>query len=246
MNVVAIIQARMDSTRLPGKVLMNLEGKPLLQHIIESLQQSSEINHIVVATSNETTDDQIEDLVRRLNVNIFRGSRENVLERFYLCSKSFSADLVVRITGDNPLIDPQIVDEVIKISKETNCDYASNIVHQTFPLGFSHCEVIPFRILKYLHETFQNDPDSREHVTIQIRRNLENFSFKEIKAPPSLERSKWRLTIDFIEDLQLMEKIFSKLSLNNSVIDYRSLVNFLDHNENLLQINQNYTNSFEI
>ena len=214
MNTIAIVQARFDSERLPGKVLMDIEDKPILEHIIDSLQKCNEISKIVVATTTKDNDDLIEELSKKLGIDVFRGSSDNVLERFYLCSKKFSGDLIVRITADNPLIDPKIVDKTINLIKESKCDYASNILHPTFPDGFSNCEVFTFKILKHLYDNYASDPASKEHVTIQIRKNPSHYFLKEILAPESLERPNWRLTIDYPEDLELIFYVFIKKTSN--------------------------------
>jgi len=238
MKVIAIVQARTDSKRLPSKVLMKINNKPILTYIIESLRFSKLVDKIIVATTQLPEDDKIETLCKNLNVECFRGSDVDVLNRFYNCAKSFNGDLIVRLTGDNPLIDPTIIDELIKICKESQCDYATNVLHPTYPYGFSSCEVIPFRILKKLNK-IATDPMSREHVTIHIRKNPNLYTIKEIEAPKNLERPNWRLTIDYPEDMELMKTIFSSIYKNGSFISYAKLVNFLD-NQDLKKNNQKY------
>jgi spore coat polysaccharide biosynthesis protein SpsF len=238
MKVIAIVQARTGSKRLPGKVLMKINNKSILTYIIESLRFSKLVDKIIVATTQLPEDDKIETLCKNLNVECFRGSDVDVLNRFYKCAKSFNGDLIVRLTGDNPLIDPTIIDELIKICKESQCDYATNVLHPTYPYGFSSCEVIPFRILKKLNK-IATDPMSREHVTIHIRKNPNLYTIKEIQAPKNLERPNWRLTIDYPEDMELMKNIFSSIYKNGSFISYAKLVNFLD-NQDLIKINQKY------
>ena len=124
MHVISIIQARIGSTRLPGKVMMKINNKPILQHIVEFLRHSQFIDQIVIATSTESEDDTIFELANSLSVKCFRGSSHDVLERYYECAKCYNGELVVRITADNPLIDPDLVDQVIQICQKTNCDYA--------------------------------------------------------------------------------------------------------------------------
>ena len=238
MKVIAIVQARTGSKRLPGKVLMKINNKPVLSYIVEFLRFSKLIDQIIVATTQLSEDDTIETLCKNLNIECFRGSDVDVLSRFYNCAKSFKGDLIVRLTGDNPLIDPTIVDELIEICKESGCDYATNVLHPTYPYGFSSCEVIPFRIIKKLNE-IATDPMSREHVTIHIRKNPNLYTIKEIQAPKNLERPNWRLTIDYPEDMELMKNIFSSLYQKGSYISYEKLVNFLDI-QDLIKINQKY------
>lgn len=238
MKVIAIIQARTGSKRLPGKVLMKINNKPILTHIIESLRFSKLTDKIIVATTKLPEDDKIETLCKNLSVECFRGSDVDVLDRFYNCAKFFKGDLIVRLTGDNPLLDPTIIDELIEICKESKCEYATNVLHPTYPYGFSSCEVLPFRILKKLNE-IATDPMSREHVTFHIRKNPNLYTIREIKAPKNLERPNWRLTVDYPEDMELMKNIFSSLYKKDSFISYEKLVNFLD-NQDLIKINQKY------
>ena len=235
MMVLAIIQARTGSKRLPGKVLMKIINKPILTHIIESLRLSKQINKIIVATTKLPEDNKIEKLCKDLNIECFRGSDIDVLDRFYSCAQFFEGDLIVRLTGDNPLLDPTIIDEIIEVCKKSECDYATNVLHPTYPYGFSSCEVFPFRILKKLHNIV-TDPMSREHVTFHIRKNPNLYKIREINAPKNLIRPDWRLSVDYPEDMELMKKIFSKLYQKGSFISYEKLVNFLDA-QDITQIN---------
>lgn len=217
---------------------MPIQGKPILQHIIEFLMHSRLTDQIIIATSNLPNDDKIDELAKKIGVECYRGNPTDVLERYYECAKLFKGDLIVRITGDNPLIDPSLVDEVIRICKETNCDYASNMLHQTYPLGYL-VEALRFSTLKKIHET-QKDPLSREHVTYHIRQNPHLYKIKEIFAPSHLARPNWRLTIDYLEDFQLMLEIFLKLYKEGFFMEYKSVVELLDKNKDLLKINEKY------
>ena len=233
MKVLTIIQARMGSSRLPKKVLMNIEGKFLLQHIIEFVKHSELTDKIVVATSTSSEDDKIIELCKSLNVDYFRGSKEDVLGRYYECANHFQGDIIVRITADNPLIDPTLIDKAVKICKEGQCDYVSNMINQSYPLGYL-VEVFTFKILKKMHENVL-DKQSREHVTYDIRKNPNRYRIKEFFAPKNY--SNWRLTVDFKEDIELISKIFSKLYVPNSYIKFESVLKFLNENNDLLKIN---------
>ena len=229
----------MGSTRLPGKVLMQLQGKPILEHIVDFLRYSKMTNHIVIATSELSEDDPIEELSKRLQFSCYRGSASDVLERYYECAKKFDGDLIVRITADDPLVNPELIDEIVQLCKQTNCDYATNILHKTYPVGIC-CEAFTFQILQKLHEQ-QKDPLSREHVTYHIVENPHLYNIREVFAPEKLRRPNWRLTIDYQEDFDLMSEIFSKLYSANSYILYTSLVKLLDENTYLLKINEKYS-----
>ena len=234
MKILAIIQARMDSSRLPGKVLMKIENKTILEHIIDSLKFSKLIDEIIVATSKNKHDDKIELLCNSLRIYCFRGSQNDVLRRYYDCAKFFKGDLILRITGDNPFVDPIIIDKIIQICKKSHCQYASNVLHQTFPLGYSLCEAMTFLTLEQLYNTKLNKM-SREHVTHDVRKNPHKYFVKEILAPKNFQRPNWRLTVDYNEDLELAKKIFSKLYKPGKPILYKTLVKFLDKNQEILK-----------
>jgi len=236
LKVLAIIQARTGSTRLPRKALRKIQGKPILHHIIDFLGHSKQIDKIIVATTTLKNDDEIVDFSKQINVDCFRGSSDDVLGRYYECAKHYGGELIVRITSDNPLIDPELVDKVIRVCKETNCKYASNMIHQTYPLGYL-VEALTFPTLKKLHENY-TDPLNREHVTYAIRQNPKSFDVQEIFAPSDLERPNWRLTVDYEDDFNLISEIYSKLYKSNHFIPYRAVVEFLDKNKDLLKINQ--------
>ena len=237
MTNLIIIQARIGSSRLTGKVLLQLEKKPILEHIINFLKFSKLSDKIIVATTTNQKDNVIENLCNQLNIDCFRGSSDNVLKRYYECAKLYKGDLIVRITADNPLIDPTLVDDAIKICEKEKCDYVSNMIHETFPLGYL-VEVLKFNILEQINNE-KNDDLTKEHVTHHIRMNPTMYNIREFFAPENLQRPQWRLTIDYEKDYQLMKKIFQKLYKPNKFIPYSDVVNFLDNNLELLKINKN-------
>jgi spore coat polysaccharide biosynthesis protein SpsF len=239
MSVVAIIQARTGSSRLPEKSIRDLHGKPMLSYVIEFLKFCKQCDKIIVATSNLKQDDKIESICNNLNVDCFRGDHDNVLSRYYLCAKQNNATIVVRITADDPLIDPELLDNAISICKNTNCDYVTNMLNHTFPYGMP-IEVIKFDVLEENYNQFRNDPLVAEHVTYHIRKNPQNYKIQEVFAPAGYERKDWRVTVDYIEDFELIEKIFTKLYRPGSFIKYVSLVEFLDNHNDLLKINSKY------
>lgn len=228
----------MGSTRLPGKIMKELNGKPILQHIIDFLKHSKTIDKIVIATTDLQEDDVVDAFAKKFDIKCFRGSSKNVLERFYKCAKKFNADLIIRLTADNPLVNPKIIDDLINLCKNHNCDYVSNCLHPTYPYGYSTCEIFTFSTLAKLYET-QTDPNSLEHVTYFIRENPDLFNIKELKAPENLSRPDWKLSIDTIEDYSKMQKIFLNLYHENTFIDYPDLVEFLDQNKKIVEFEQN-------
>ena len=175
VNVLAIVQARMDSTRLPGKVLKEVNGKPLIEILFQRLSRSKEIDEIILATSKNLENDRLAETVEKLGFDVFRGSENDVLDRYYQAAKPYSPKAVVRITGDCPIIDPQLVDKVISLYKESNVDYASNTDPPTYPDGLD-TEVFSFAVLEAAHRQAE-EPFEREHVTPFI---LANGQFKRI------------------------------------------------------------------
>lgn len=228
----------MGSSRLPGKVLMKLQDKTILEHIVNFLKYSKLTDKIIVATSDLQQDDKIEELLNTMNIECYRGSSNDVLARYYECAKLFKGDIIVRITADDPLVNPELIDEVIQVCQKTGCDYATNVLTKTYPYGIFG-EAFTFPILEQLHK-LRNDQMSREHVTHHMIENPHLYKIKQVFASPELSRPHWRLTVDHIEDYSLMQEIFAKLYRPNSYIQYGTLVKLLDDNPQLLKINEKY------
>ena len=177
MKIVCIIQARISSTRLPAKILLPGYNKPLLFHLIDRINKCKQINKVVVATSKNSLDDLLYDLCLSKKINVFRGSLDDLLDRYFKCAKKFKADHIVRITSDCPLIDPKIIDSVIKkYLSVKNLDYMSNIHPPSYPDGFD-VEIFSFKALRKAHVTAKNNFE-REHVTPYIWDNLDKFKIK--------------------------------------------------------------------
>lgn len=231
-KVACIIQARTGSTRLPNKVNMKIENKPILEHIIDFLKFSKLTDEIIIATTELPEDDIIEKIGIQNKVKVFRGSKNDVLSRYFFCAKQFHIDIVVRITADNPLIDPHLVDQVIKDILNGEYDYVSNMIEQTYPSGYL-VEAFTFTTLEKIYNS-KTDSYNKEHVTPDLRKNFKNYKTKNIRTPKNLERNSWRLTLDYKKDLSILKKIFKNLYRPNNYISYESVVNFLDHNESIL------------
>lgn len=219
---------------------MKINGRTIISIIIESVKECTLVDEIVVATSTLKKDDKIANHVKKIGILCFRGSEKNVLERYFQCAKKLNADLIVRLTADNPLLDPKLIDKLIKICKKTGSNYASNVVQPSFPIGFSTCEVFTFKTLKQLYEK-HHDELSKEHVTHHIRANPKKYVIGKLVAPKNFRRPNWRLTVDYIEDFELITEIFKKLNPKKSFIPYKKLVQFLDANPELIKINQKYS-----
>ena len=239
-KVTAILAARMSSSRLPKKTLFSLNGKPMLEHIINFLKFCENIDQIIVATSIEKEDNEIEKFCLSKGCLCFRGSKENVLSRYYECAKKYNSDFIVRLTADNPLVNPTLIDESIDMIKKKGFDYVTNMIHPTFPLGAYPVEIMTFRVLKENFNEYQ-DKFNRENVTYYRREFHKKYKVGEISASQNLNRQEWRLTVDYEEDFKLMEKIFEELYNESTYIKYTEIVKFLDNNQDLLKINEKHT-----
>ena len=207
MKVVALVQARTGSVRLPQKVLKPILNKPMIELLLSRLSRSTELDEIVVATSKEKRDDKLESTVESLGFKCTRGSEKDVLDRFYKSAKFFEADVIVRITGDCPLVDSYLVDECIREYKKQEVDYFSNIDPVTFPDGLD-IEVMSFQSLERANLEAETDFD-REHVTPYIR-NSDSFSKSSIQHEEDLSGQRW--SVDEPEDLIVVSKIFEYFS----------------------------------
>ena len=168
-NIVCLVQARMESTRLPGKVLMKINGIPMIILQINTLKKSKLLNQIIVITSKNQTNDVLIKNLEKNGIRYFRGSEENVLERYFQAATKFNADIIVRITSDNPLVDITILDNILKIINENDLDYVSNNLKRTFPIGYD-IEAFSYKTLKKIFESTENI-DDLEHVTLYIHKN---------------------------------------------------------------------------
>ena len=234
MEIGCIIQARMGSTRLPGKVLEELEaGKSCLEYVIQQLEDVFDIKNMVIATTFLEEDDVIEKFCVERGINVFRGEPKNVLDRYYNCAKEFSIQNIVRITSDCPLIDPKIVLELIKKMKTGEFDYVSNALNRTFPIGLD-AEIFTFHALEQSWKVAQLQSE-KEHVTPFIKKNPK--SFKQYNLESDKNKSNIRVTLDVPEDLMLIRNIVSKIS--NRPILYKDLMELFEREPEILAINKN-------
>lgn len=213
--IAAIIQARMGSTRLPGKVLKEVNGKPLLMYQVERVRASKLLDKVIVATSTLSKDDLISDFCKRNNIKCFRGSENDVLSRYYECAKEFQADIVVRLTADCPLSDPIVIDDVISLFQKEKADYAANTVPPDtarFPDG-SDVEVFSIQALERAFIECQN-PHDCEHVTFHFWQYGNNF--KTVQLTHDVDWSRYRFTVDYPEDLEVVQFIFQELEKRES------------------------------
>jgi len=213
MRTVILVQARMTSTRLPGKVLKTVLGKPLLEYQIERLQRVRLADAVVIATTTNDTDDPIVALCDRLSVSCVRGSEEDVLGRYYEGAIAHQADVIVRVTSDCPLIDPAIIDRVIQtyLDGAGAFDYVSNALQRTYPRGMD-TEVFSFSALKEAYQESTAPPD-REHVTPFINRRPERYRFGHVYDKTDTSHHRW--TVDTPEDFELIRRILESIYPTN-------------------------------
>jgi spore coat polysaccharide biosynthesis protein SpsF len=239
--ILGIIQARMQSDRLPGKVLLPLEGKPILWHIFFRLAKSKLIDDICISTSTNPTDDKIEKFAHKYGIKIFRGSEENLVKRHSDAAKKFAADVIVRITGDCPLVDPQIVDEVIEAYLEDKkLDFVSNSKTKTYPIGLD-VEVFPVKTLEKIFSISEDSVFYEYFISNYIFENPSIFKSKGISLNnPNLLR--W--TLDYPEDYIFFKKIFGALYLDNKIFHMDDVLNFLEEHIEISKINSMHYNEF--
>lgn len=232
--ILGIIQARMGSTRLPGKVLKEVEGKPLLQHMIERVRRSKLVNEFVVATSSKEKDTEIEDLCSKLNIHCFRGSEDDVLDRYYQCAKYFIPvpEYIVRLTADCPLHDSEVIDFVVQKFLEKKVDFMTNSFEPLWEDGFD-VEIFTFRALEEAWKKATKKSE-REHVTPYIR-NTSTFKIHKQKYFTSYN---YKLSVDSPNDFELIKQIFAHLYRSNKMFGINDVVNLLENNPSLLEINK--------
>lgn len=228
MNITAIVQARIGSTRLPNKVLLDIAGKPMLEHVFERLSQSSCLTHMVLATTDNVNDQLLVDFANHLKISVVAGSENDVLSRYMLAAQSVSSDHIVRITSDCPLIEPTVIDVMMKHHLEMEADYTSNVARRTFPRGLD-VEIISWSCLQEASR-LGTKPHHREHVTPYIYENPERFHLEDYEAQGLLRRPDLRLCVDTAEDLQLMREIYSRFYVPDQIVPIGQVIQWLDEN----------------
>jgi spore coat polysaccharide biosynthesis protein SpsF (cytidylyltransferase family) len=234
MNIVAIIQARMGSTRLEGKILKKICDKPVLQLIIERLQKSVLINQIVVATTESKKDSLVVSFCKQNDYLYFRGSEDNVLERFYKCAEQLTADVIVRVTADDPFKDPHIVDKAISILLQNKYDYVSNTIEPTFPEGID-IEVFTFFALSKAYKEAELLSE-KEHVTPYIWKNRHLFNTCNFKNPENISHLRW--TLDTQQDFIFINEVYKRLYKDGKVFYMQDILALLETEPKLSEINR--------
>lgn len=235
-RIVATIEARMTSTRLPGKVLKPACGKPMLELMVERLRRVPSLDGIVIATTVNATDDPVEALARRLGVGVHRGSEEDVLRRVLDAALTHKVDVIVETTGDCPLIDPDTVEACIVEYKRASVDYVANVLERTYPVGMD-TQVFATDVLADVARRTDDIAD-HEHVSLYIYRHPEIYSLRNVKAPASLTRPDLALTLDTPEDYALITAVFEALYPADPAFTLADILALLDARPDLARINE--------
>jgi len=233
MKPVAIIQVRMSSTRLPGKVLKKLNGITVLESLLNQLNYSKLLNDKIIATTSNSEDDVIFNFCKSKEIKCYRGSQDDVLDRYYNCAKKFSINTIIRITSDCPLMDPQVIDDVIDFYLKNSYDYVNNFYKRTYPYG-NDVEIFSIKVLEKVWEK-ATKPSEREHVTPYIYNNPGEFSLGWIENKENLSEFHW--TIDRKEDLIFVQNIFKKISKRPILM--KDIIDVIKDDPSLLEINKN-------
>jgi spore coat polysaccharide biosynthesis protein SpsF len=232
-RVVAIVQARMGSTRLPGKVLKNLEGDTVLARVVNRLRGARLIDELLVATTGEVADDVVVEECQHCSVPIFRGDEDDVLDRYFHAAQSRQAEIVVRITSDCPLIDAEIVDKTIRAFLDARPDYASNALIRTYPRGLD-TEVMTAQALdRAWHEA--TEPHQRAHVTPYLYQNPGKFEILSVTGEADYSSHRW--TLDTPEDLKFIRAIYARFR-DRSDFGWRDVLQVLDREPELIEMNR--------
>ena len=242
MKVAASIEARMGSSRLPGKSIKKILDKPMLELMIERVKDCKQVDDIIVATSSDKKDNVIAELASRLNVNHFRGSEDDVLDRVLNAAKMIKADVIVELWGDCPLIDPEILDDLVTFYKKNTFDCIGTSLPnfpKEFPLGISAL-IFSTRILDDISKITKK-PEDRENVSNYIYENPDKYTIASLPCPSELNFPDLRLVVDEESDFQLIKSIFEKLYPQNPHFRTGDIIQFLNDNPSLKKLNQDVT-----
>lgn len=229
MSTLAVLQARMTSTRLPGKVMSPILGEPMLARQLERMARASRIDGIVIATSTDPSDDVVADLAVSRDLLLVRGPRDDVLNRYVLAIETFRPDTVVRLTADCPLASPTVIDTVIGQFEESGVDYCSNTLTPTFPDGLD-VEVVRSDVLLEVAR-MSTDPAEREHVTLGVYRRPERFSMSNHAGARDLSGLRW--TVDTAEDLAFVTAVYEELYPGTPAFDTADVLSLLERRPEL-------------
>lgn len=236
MKMIATIEARMTSSRLPGKVLMSAAGKTMLEHLVHRLKRVPFIQQIVLATTINTTDQPLVEFAQRAGIGCFRGSEDDVMMRVLGAAESVNADVIVEITGDCPIIDPRIVEQTIRMFQNNTCDYCSNVGIRCYPDGMD-TQVFYIEALRKSAGMTQ-DPQDHEHVSLHMRQHPDIFRAVTLVAPPDLFWPELRLTLDTEQDFNFIKMLIETLGPADPCFGCADVIRYLRTNPGLVAAGQ--------
>jgi spore coat polysaccharide biosynthesis protein SpsF len=235
-KTLTILQARMSSNRLPGKVMMEINGMPMIHWQIQRIRKAKSLDHLIVATSSERSDDALVDFLIQNSVDVFRGPIDDVLSRFINASSIYQHNALIRLTGDCPLVMPELIDEMVGYFFQIEVDYLSNTLERTFPKGLD-IEILKNQVLNRLFE-FELTKDELEHVTLGVYTRPEKFKLGNFSNPELTNVQRW--TVDYEEDLELIREIYAEFTGRESEFKYDEVCLFLERNPELTKINAKF------
>ena len=238
-KIAIIIEARMESKRLPGKVLKKINNITVIEHIINRCKKVKKIDSIIVATTTKKSDDVILEITNKLGVKNYRGSENDVLGRVLEAAEKNQIDIIIEITADNPLVDPEMIEEVIEEQEKykNEYEYYANDINKNIPIGLN-VRLFSTKLLKKISK-LTNHPVDREHVVNYIMQRKDKFRIKEVKTKIDFDNSKnYRFTMDTIEDYKLIEKIYYSLYSENKIFTTNEVINYIQQNPEILKINE--------
>lgn len=233
-KVVLIIQARVGSTRLPGKVLKDISGKPMLWHVINRVKKAKLINQIILATTNKKEGLPLIEIASEEGIESYAGSEEDVLDRYFQAATKYKADVIVRITADCPLIDPKVMDKAIEHFMKGNFDYVTNTIKYTYPDGLD-VEVFSYNALKKAW-TEAKFPSEREHVTSYMRKHIEKFKIENVENDENIGHLRW--TVDEEKDLEFVREVYKNLYKEGEIFYMEDVLKLLKEKPELVEINK--------
>ena len=240
MTTLAIVQARMSSTRYPGKVLAPIAGQPMILRQLDRIQRAETLDGIVVATSIDASDDELAEIVIANGFNVVRGDLNDVLARFIQVIDQYQPETVVRLTADCPLISPRVIDQVVERFNQGDCDYASNTMTPTYPDGLD-VEVVKASVLQEVSGT-STDKNEREHVTLGVYRQPDKYRI--VNFPGEVDLSHLRWTVDTPEDHAFVKAIYDDLYPTNPNFDLEDVMSYLkNHPERIRTANDAIRNA---
>ena len=236
MKSACIVEARMRSTRLPGKTLMPILGKPMLALLVERLKAAKGVDDVILATTVDPSCDPIEAFAREAKISCFRGSEDDVLGRVLGAAQAFGVDVIVETTGDNPLLDARTIEACLSAYRQGDVDYVSNVLEPTYPVGIC-AQVFSTKLLAEV-DTRTNEPHHREHVSLYMYEDRSRYRLRNVASGLPRDAAKIRLTVDTKEDFAVVERVFEAIYPKNPAFGLDDILAFFARNPDVARLNE--------